>query len=143
MVSPLHPDKAQLEPVGFPALPADPLDEFRSSLYPLFSLWFRLGHNRMLLNMISMGTNRNSLKVNATDACRSIYSFITTLNLLFSRIPPRIGRWYPCLKVVSFPFLQGVTRRPFGAVRRCKITETAFHLAGNLPCRCAAGHAPD
>ena len=71
MVSPFHPDKAQLEPVGFSTFSADPLDEFRSSLYPLFSLWFRLGHNRMLLNIISMGTTRNSLKVNATEACRS------------------------------------------------------------------------
>ena len=71
VVSPLHPDIAQLEPVGFPTLSAGPLDEFRSSLYPLFSLRFRLGHNRMLLKIISIGTTRNSLKVNATEACRS------------------------------------------------------------------------
>jgi len=56
VVSPLHPDKAQLEPVGFPTLSGDTLDKFRSSLYPLFSFWFRLGHNRMLLNIISMAT---------------------------------------------------------------------------------------
>ncbi len=49
VVSPLHPDKAQLETVGFPALPADPLDEFRSGLYPLFAFRFGPGHNRMLL----------------------------------------------------------------------------------------------
>ena len=45
VVAPLHPDKAQLEPVGFPTLSADTLDEFRSSLFPLFSFWFRPGHN--------------------------------------------------------------------------------------------------
>ncbi len=67
MVSPLHPDKAQLETVGFPTFSADPLDEFCSSLYPLYSLWFRLGHNRMLLNIISLGYHLK-LKVNATEA---------------------------------------------------------------------------
>ena len=54
-MSSLHPDKAQLEPVGFSTLSADTLDEFRSSLYRLFSLWFRLGHKQMLLKIISMG----------------------------------------------------------------------------------------
>ncbi len=52
VVSPLHPDKSPLEPVGFPNFFVDTLDEFLDSLFPLFSLWLRLGHDACSLNLL-------------------------------------------------------------------------------------------
>ncbi len=145
MVSSLHPDKAQLEPVGFPTFSANPLDEFRSSLYPLFSFWFRLGHNRILLKIIFMGTTRNSLMDNGTVAYRSttstpLYLRITSSSPVFL---PALADGDHCLKVFGFPFLHRVTRSPFRAVGCSKITKTAFQLARDLPCRSGAGYTAD
>ena len=52
VVSPLHPDKAQLEPVGFPHFFVHALDEFLGRLFSLCSLRLGLHHDRMLLKVV-------------------------------------------------------------------------------------------